>query len=159
MEYRIEIIPEKKFVGMRTTMSHINNKTGELWRTFMPRRKEISNAVTTDLLSLQIYPPHYFKNFDPKNQFEKWALVEVADFSHLPNDMEPFILKSGQYAVFIHRGSSQDNSTFEYIFTQWLPGSGFLLEDRPHFEILGARYKNNDPNSEEEIWIPVKSKV
>ena len=28
----------------------------------------------------------------------------------------------------------------------------------PHFEILGAQYKNNEPDSEEEIWIPIQLK-
>lgn len=27
-----------------------------------------------------------------------------------------------------------------------------------HFEIIGERHKNNDNDSEEEIWIPVKPK-
>jgi AraC family transcriptional regulator len=34
----------------------------------------------------------------------------------------------------------------------------FEVDDRPHFEILGIRYRNNDPNSEEEIWIPIIEK-
>lgn len=29
----------------------------------------------------------------------------------------------------------------------WLPNSDYLLDDRPHFELLGDKYKNNDPNS------------
>jgi AraC family transcriptional regulator len=37
-----------------------------------------------------------------------------------------------------------------------LPASGYELDDRPHFEILGERYKNNDPDSEEELWFPVR---
>jgi AraC family transcriptional regulator len=58
----------------------------------------------------------------------------------------------------VHRGASTDTSTFEYIFRVWLPASEYLLDDRPHFEILGAKYKDNDPESEEEIWIPVQKK-
>lgn len=27
------------------------------------------------------------------------------------------------------------------------------VDDRPHFEVLGGKYQNNSPNSEEEIWI------
>jgi AraC family transcriptional regulator len=34
----------------------------------------------------------------------------------------------------------------------------YFLDDRPHFEILGDKYKNGDPDSEEEIWIPIKQK-
>jgi AraC family transcriptional regulator len=40
----------------------------------------------------------------------------------------------------------------------WLPGSDFVLDTRPHFEVLGDQYKNNDTTSEEEIWIPIKLK-
>jgi AraC family transcriptional regulator len=32
------------------------------------------------------------------------------------------------------------------------------LDNRPHFEILGEKYKQGSPDSEEEIWIPVKEK-
>jgi AraC family transcriptional regulator len=39
-----------------------------------------------------------------------------------------------------------------------LPNSNYHLDDRPHFEILGEKYKNADPGSEEEIWIPIKAK-
>jgi AraC family transcriptional regulator len=42
------------------------------------------------------------------------------------------------------------------MFREWLPASGYELDDRPHFEILGERYKNNDPDSEEELWFPVR---
>jgi len=37
-----------------------------------------------------------------------------------------------------------------------VPSSDYELDNRPQFEILGQKYKNNDPSSEEEIWIPVK---
>ncbi|MEP1984886.1 MAG: GyrI-like domain-containing protein, partial [Maribacter dokdonensis] len=41
---------------------------------------------------------------------------------------------------------------------EWIPNSEYQLDGRPHFEVLGAKYKNNDPNSEEEVWIPIKAK-
>jgi len=158
MEPIIKLLPKKKLVGKRLKMSRTNNKTTELWRAFMPRRKEITNSLTTDLFSLQVYPTSYFKHFSPTNEFEKWALTEVADFEQVPKDMEPFVLKAGQYAVFLYKGSSADNSIFEYIYSEWLPNSEYTLDNRPHFELLGEKYKNNDSNSEEEIWIPIKSK-
>ena len=160
MEPRIEQLRGKKLAGKRMTMSLAANRTGELWRSLMPRRREITNNIGADLYSLQIYPEKYFEAFDPRREFEKWALVEVRDFSGLPDGLEPFSLPGGLYAVFLHRGpASQGPETFEYIFTNWLPRSQYVLDDRPHFEILGAKYQNEDPDSEEEIWIPVKSKT
>lgn len=157
MDHRIEVISERKLVGRRLTMSVAANRTIELWKSFMPHRSEVSHAIGSDLYSLQIYSVDYFAHFSPQVTFEKWAAVQVSDFSHVPEGMETFILSSGKYAVFHYKGSSGEGaSTFQYIFTSWLPASGYELDDRPHFELLGHKYKNDDPNSEEEIWIPIR---
>ncbi len=149
---------EKKLVGKRLTMSFAVYKVADLWKSFMPRRKEITNNLTNDLISMAIYKPGHFANFDPTNGFEKWATVEVTDFANVPNDMETFILEGGLYAVFDYKGLNTDSSIFQYIFGTWLPNSDYDLDNRPHFEVLGEKYKNNDPESEEEIWIPIKAK-
>lgn len=157
-EPRIEILSKKKMLGIQVKTSLSNNKTGELWQRFMTRKKEIKDILSDDRYAIQIYDRSYFEKFNPKAEFVKWATVEVADFENVPNGMETFILKSGLYAVFEYKGSSEDKSIFQYIYTSWLPNSDYLLDDRPHFEVLGKKYKNNDPNSEEEIWIPIKLK-
>ena len=63
MEPKIEILTEKKLVGKRLIMSFSNNKTGDLWRSFMARRKEIKNNIGTELYSMQIYAPLFFEKF------------------------------------------------------------------------------------------------
>lgn len=157
MEPRIESLPEKRLIGNRMTMSLANNKTGELWRSFMPRRREIQNHLNSDLISMQVYD----QAVEPGNlhqEFEKWAAIEVADFTMIPTGMETFVLPGGLYAVFAYKGSSADTQIFRHIFGVWLPSSTYVLDSRPHFERLGEKYKNADPNSEEEIWIPIKPK-
>ncbi len=134
----------------------VENKTGQLWGSFMPRRKEIGNRISQDLLSLQVYPEGYFNQFNPQSKFTKWALAVVEDFQSIPKGMESYILPAGTYAVFEYKGSSSDNSIFQSIYSSWLPKSEYALANRPHFEVLGENYKQNDPNSEEEIWIPIK---
>ncbi len=139
-------------------MSLSENKTGELWKSFMSRRKALTNRLTNDYISLAIYKPNHFRDLKPTNEFEKWAAVEVSDFGHVPEDMETFTLMAGLYAVFDYKGSSTDQDIFQYIFGVWLPYSDYLLDDKPHFEILGEKYSNADPDSEEEIWIPIRTK-
>jgi len=158
MKPRIETLTEKKLIGKRVRMTLSNNKTSELWQSFMPKRREIKNIMSEDLFSVQVYDKSPdFKHFNPETEFEKWAAVEAADFDAIPGDMEPFTLKSGLYAVFLYKGDSRSFSeTFHYIFNEWLPGSDYSLDDRAHFEILGEKYRNNDPASEEEVWIPIK---
>lgn len=139
-------------------MSLSVNRTGELWQSFMQRRKEIKNNIGNDLYSMQVYDPMYFADFNPDAEFEKWAAIEVSDLHEIPSEMESCILPGGLYAVFLHKGAASTGSkTFQYIFGTWLPDSGYALDNRPHFEILGEKYKNEDPDSEEEIWIPLKS--
>ncbi len=152
---KIKILPQKKLIGKRLTMSLTDNKTFQLWHSFMPRRKEITNSMASDLFSMQVYGSP-LKLGDLNQTFEKWAAMEVSDFENIPNEMDTFILEGGLYAVFHYKGLSTDNKIFIYIFETWLPNSNYLLDERPHFEILGDKYKNGNPNSEEEIWIPIK---
>lgn len=155
---RIETFTEKKLIGKKIPMSLTQNRTGELWGSFMPQRKQILNTVSNELYSLQVYPAGYFETFDPARPFDKWALAEVSDHDQAPEGFEVFTLPGGLYAVFHYVGSNQDARIFQYIFGVWLPGSGYTLDDRPHFEILGEKYRNNDPASEEDIFIPVRLK-
>ncbi len=160
MTPRIEILPEKKLIGKRLFMTMAENKTFELWRTFMPHRKEIINVVSADLISMQVYDQSFdFQHFDIHLPFDKWAAIEVTDFNMIPEGMEPYTLPSGLYAVFIHKGpATEGERTFRYIFETWIPQSLYLIDTRPHFEILGEKYKHDDPASEEEVWIPIRLK-
>ncbi|MGQ2984032.1 GyrI-like domain-containing protein [Flavobacterium sp.] len=157
MTPRIRSLKPKKLIGKHLTMSHAHNRTFELWSSFMPHRKEIVNAIGTDLFSLQICPEGFYVNFDPANEFEKWAAVEVAGVDVIPDGMKFLELPEGLYAVFVYKGSPENaDSFFNYIFCQWLPASGYVLDNRPHFELLGEKYRHGDPASEEEVWIPIK---
>jgi len=158
MEPRIEHFVGKKLIGQRLKMSLAANRTQELWQRFMPRRNEIQNAIGVELYSVEVYDQQYFTSFSPSYSFEKWAVKEVSDFTLVPNGMETLVIESGLYAVFDYKGSSLDFRIFEYIFRTWLPNSIFQLDNRPHFQVLGDKYKNADPDSEEEIWIPIRHK-
>ena len=160
MYLRTENLSPKKLIGQRIITSFSENRTVDLWQNFMPRRKEILNNLTHDLISMQVYPESYnFTIFDPVIKFEKWAAIEVSDFDTIPDGMESFTLFGGLYAVFIHKGAASTGpKTFQYIFGEWIPSSDYALDNRPHFEILGKKYINDDPASEEEIWIPIKAK-
>ncbi len=158
MQARIETLQEKKLVGKGLKMSLANNKTMELWAEFAPEIKNIANRHPSEKISMHIYNELYFNDFNPTNEFENWAAVEVSDFSLFPKGLDTFLLQGGLYAVFDHKGFNTDTSIFQYIFMHWLPKSDYHLDNRPHFEILGEKYKNNDPDSEEEIWIPIKKK-
>lgn len=159
MEPNIIEIAEKRLIGMSMEMSFENYRLTELWKQFMPRKNEIYGSLSTDLLSLTCYSENHFRNFSTSNLFEKWAAIEVGNLEQIPAGMEAFVLEGGLYAVFHYRGLNTDDNIYRFIYFDWIPKSGYELDHRPHFEILGSKYKNNDPESEEEIWIPIKPKT
>ena len=159
MQPKIVEIGERKLVGMKITTSFAENRTFELWSKFKPKVGEIKHRKNADFYSVQIYNGNLkFTEFTPFTIFEKWAAVEVVDFSDIPQGIDCHTLMGGKYAIFILRGlHSESLKTIQSIFTDWLPSSKFEFDFREQFEIMSDKYLgSNDANSEEEIWIPIK---
>jgi AraC family transcriptional regulator len=148
----------RTFVGVRQSMSLVDNKTADLWRQFMPRRQEIAGRIGTELYSLQVYPEGYYQRFNPAATFQKWALAEVEAGALPPEGMELFQLPEGDYVVFVHKGDvAAFVAKLQHVLQEWIPANGLQLDERPHFEVLGEKYRNGDPESEEEVWVPVRA--
>lgn len=123
----------------------------------MPRLKEVSQVVDADLYSVEVYEPSFFTKFDPNALFDKWSAVAVAAVAEVPEGMQSITISSGMYAVFLYIGpASEGGKAYRYIFETWLPSSGYVLDDRPHFAKMGTQYLGENPQSEEEIWVPVR---
>ena len=155
MNPTLKTFPTTKFIGKNLSFTFADYRAFELWSSFMPRLKEIQNVIGSELYNIQVNPDGF--DFQPNTPFTKWAAVAVSSFDFIPDEMETLEVQEGLYAVFNYKGDqSNAASFFNSIYTEWLPSSDYKLDNRPQFEILGEKYKNNDPNSEEEIWIPVK---
>ena len=153
LPHRIEIIEPKKLIGFSIITSFQDDKTPIVWRNFMMRKNEITNRISDQLISLQIYP----ENFTPNQTFKKYALAEVSDFENLPEEFETFELKNGKYLVFNYKGKAENGpEIFGYIFQKFIPENQFEVDNRPHFEIFDDTYNPLDENAQEEIWIPIK---
>lgn len=161
-----EQVPELKWVeafcltGMHMQISIEMNHTVALWKQFMPRKHEITQIISDALYSVQEYPPQFnFMKPDIRMPFTKWVAVEAPCNMIAPNQMEVLTVPSGYYAVFLHRGTpDQYFQTMDFIFNRWLPASSYKYDFRPQFERMDHRYKHNQPDSIEEVWIPVRQK-
>jgi len=157
MNPQIKTFPTTKFIGVHLSFSYADYRAFELWSRFMPRRNEIQNTIGTALYNIQVNPENF--DFNPNTPFVKWAVMAVSAVEFVPNGMEVLKIPEGLYAVFHYQGDQSNTTTFfNQIYTVWLPNSDYELDSRPQFEILGGKYKNNDPTSQEEIWVPIKSK-
>lgn len=160
MHPRIIYIQPKKLIGKRVRMSIVKDRTVELWQSFMPAKSEISNTINKLFYSVQVFDSEkYFDQFLPEAEFEKWAAVEVSDYNDIPGEMEALYIPDGLYAIFDYKGPANEAMPFfQYIFGTWLPSSDFTVDNRPHIALMGEKYRGNDPDSEEEIWVPVKKR-
>lgn len=155
----IHNMPSKKLIGINSQTSLSEFNPSLIWQKFMPRLKEIENKVGNDKYSIQIYDQAFsYDSFNPKMKFYYWAAIEVDDFNYIPDDMLSLEIPSGKYAAFLHKGDmSAFQKTLGFIYSKWLPSSGFKIDHRPHFEQLDERYLGaNNPESQEEIWIPIR---
>jgi AraC family transcriptional regulator len=159
MTPRFETLQPTLLVGMYKTMSIANNSTQDLWQSFMSHHKTISNRSDAILYSVEVYPSlAYFKNFNPQAEFQKWAAVAVQSVTTIPENMQSLELK-GDYVVFTYKGlASEVYKAYQFIYSEWLPASKYELCNRPHFSKMDSAYNPKDPNSQEDLWIPVKLK-
>lgn len=157
-EPKIVEVEERSLVVARLSMSLTSNKTRELWQGFRPRVKEIEGRRGAEFFSIQHLPDGVtWQHFNPTTEFVKFAGVEVGSSQDIPTGMESYNLKGGKYAVFIHHGpASAFAKTFQHIFGQWLPNSDFEIDERDQFEVLNGNYLPDDPNAEEEVWVPIR---
>ncbi|SFU32248.1 AraC family transcriptional regulator [Pustulibacterium marinum] len=158
MEVKIVYVKERVLIGKCMSMSFANNKSRELWQSFRSDLAKKSISVETPFVNLHNYPADFsFSAFNPNKEFDKWALVEVPESTEVPDCFEKFVLEAGYYATFEYQGLAQDCQVeVQKLFTEWLPKSGYQLDTRPHFEELGEGYHPLDPNSKEQIFVPVK---
>ncbi len=161
VEPKIEQLAQTVLTGMRVRMSVSTNKTQQLWQQFMPRNREIEGRASPNRFAVQVYDQGLnFSRFTPATEFDMWAAVDVMSDAPLPDGMEQLVIPAGQYAVFIHKGLPDTfaTTTSRYIFTEWLPASTYELDDRPHFQLMPPAYRPDDPEAEEEVWVPIRTR-
>lgn len=85
-----------------------------------------------------------------------WASEECSD--HLPANLKQLHIPDQQYVVLPHRGEiAQLKSKLEWLFSDWLPQSGYSGVDGFELEIYSANYQLNSPDAYMEYWLPIEN--
>ncbi len=155
----MEVTKDRFLVGLNTELDGIQPLlVKKLWKEFRSSIVQFKFRLDHNYYSVNVYD----RTFDPsifsnKEVYSKWAAVLVKSPMDCPDSFSSLIIPAGTYAVFEHRGpASAFRSSAIFIYGDWLPASGFQLDHRPHFEILGPSYQPDDPGASEEVWIPVR---
>jgi len=145
---------EFKAVGMRYYGANKNNEITELWNKFVNRIREIKNRVEHKT-SLGVC--EYVPNLTDESQFGYIACVEVSSLDEVPEGMVGQVVTSNKYAVFTHKGPvDRLGDTYEYIYSTWLPKSGYEPAPAHDFELYDDRFNLGSENSQMDIYIPIK---
>jgi AraC family transcriptional regulator len=121
------------------------------WQRFLPHLGQIPGQ-----LGRITYGVCY--NSDDAGNFDYVCGVEVNDFSRLPADWSRVRIPEQKYAIFCQREHiSTIRSTWNTIWNNWLPESGYEAVDAPDFERYGDDFDSVTGTGGFEVWIPIKT--
>ena len=148
----IKIVERGAFtvVGLKYRGKNENNEIPQLWRVLGLRTGEIENlADNTAAYGISA-------NMDKESsEFDYIAGFEVSSTEGLPEGMVAFEVPGGRYAVFTTT-LPKIGETFHNAYDTWLPQAGHRLTSGPEFELYDDQFDPQDPDSEFDLYIPIK---
>lgn len=93
---------------------------------------------------------------------ERWmeymCAVQVQTLHDVPPEYGRVRITGQTYAVFTHAGgASTVGSTWDAIWGDWLPRSGYQAANAPDFELYEERFDPVSGSGIIEIWVPIQS--
>jgi predicted transcriptional regulator YdeE len=150
MEPRIVERAAFTVVGLHYRGKNENNEIPQMWQAFGPRVGEIPHMAQ----------PHVAygisANMDESTgEFDYIAGFEVSGAEDLPEGMVRWDVPAGTYAVF-STTLPGIGETFRHAYHTWMPQAGYQSTGGPDFEVYDERFDPEDPDSEFDLYIPIK---
>ena len=152
MEPKIKELEGFKIVGLRYFGDNKKQEIGQLWGEFNRKCDKIKHIKeNAPAIGLCIMLPGEMEKFE----YVAGMMVDSTD------DINPeFVAREvppSKYAVFTHKGLLFNlGETYNYIFTEWVKNCGYEINTMLNFEWYDDRFKDNDPASEFDIYVPIK---
>lgn len=150
---------EITIIGFKCSNTMRKIRIPALWRKFIQERNKIENMIDGTTYGIYLYDTKIEKiEITDELEFEYLAGVEVTQVNRIPTGMTVHRIPARKYAVFTHRGRLMElQKTYDYIYKTWLPGSGMDFLPAEHFEYHGPNFTGDTPESETQVYIPIKT--
>ena len=90
--------------------------------------------------------------------FIYYAGIEVKPEDRIPQNFKTVSIPESTFAVFTHKGPTAEiEQTYDRIYGSWIPGSGNTPTMDLDILVVNERFKDQDENSEVDIWIPIQN--
>jgi AraC family transcriptional regulator len=92
----------------------------------------------------------------PEQSFEYMCAFEMPDFAPVPADLGRVRILTQEYAVFTYVGPMAGiQTTWNSIWNEWLPASGYVTANVPDFEVYDERYDRQTGLGSVELWLGI----
>lgn len=156
MEPRIILKPAFTVVGLSQNGEDLSEQSETLWEELGLRFQEIPGADPDTGFGVHCW------NGSERKYLVGMAVrgvVDESEDSDIPEGMTACQFKKHAYAVFPHCGPiSNLNETFNWIFADWLPGSGYQAVGNSFFELYDDHFQPDSEDSVIFIFIPVEER-
>ena len=137
-------------VGMKCRGTIENNQIPGLWQEFGPRMAEIKGVVSPNVAY------GVTLGMDEKSgEFDYVAGMAVTSADDVPDGMVSCEVPEQKYAVFTGTLPTV-GQTYQYIYHDWLPQSGYQRTVGPEFELYDENFDPADDSSQMDIYIPIQ---
>lgn len=124
------------------------------WQNLVNNVSAVSNKVIPE----RYYQVQYWFPEQDEGTIYFFIAVQVLNFDDIPIQFTAKTIPGLQYLKFLHVGQSRNVCfTYQYIYEEWLPETGYKLPQLFNFEYYGDRHKGPyDDDSISEVYIPVE---
>jgi AraC family transcriptional regulator len=152
MEPRIVSKPGFMVVGVKYRGKNENQEIPDLWSEFGARFNDFKHRTEEETAY------GVMDNFDhASGEFDYVAAVSISSTEDQPRDLTLWDIPAQTYAVFATT-LPKVKETFDAIYGGWLPESDYQRPPGPEFELYDEGFDPKDPESQFDIYIPVKMK-
>jgi len=147
---------EIKVIGLTCSTTISDSKIPAVWEQLFTRMNDIPNRISPCyMLGVSEFTTNHLQE-----EFTYMACVPVIHIDEIPEGMVGRTIPSREYVMVTNKGALDKlGYTFEYIYTNWLPKSGYELAEEDDLEFYGDRFRGpNDELSEIDIYIPIQIK-